>query len=159
MDKRDEAPNFRIFEPGGRVTGNRFPEIALPNITGGLQNLNEPGRPDLHVSNRGAGTAGRIAIPVLNLHKTRLNDPHLWFLGTSDQPGDYRSSGCSACHVVYGNDRDPAGLIEAGSSRNSGPIAIAFLTAGRSPISSNQRFTLGNSSMSIFRFAQLDAQG
>ena len=38
-------------------------------------------------------------------------------------------------------------------------IAIAFLTAGRSPISSSQRFTLGNSSMSIFRFAQLDAQG
>ncbi|MGC5393906.1 hypothetical protein ACPXAZ_25245, partial [Escherichia coli] len=45
------ADVFRVFEPGGRTTGNRFPEIALPNITGGLQNLSEPGRPDLHVSN------------------------------------------------------------------------------------------------------------
>jgi len=33
------------------------------------------------------------------------------------------------------------------------------LTAGRSPISSSQRFTFGNSSMSIFRVAQLDAHG
>ena len=50
-------------------------------------------------------------------------------------------------------------LIEAGSSRNSGPMAMAFLTAGRSPISSSQRFTFGISSMSIFRVTQLDAQG
>src|SRR5579862_1808147 len=28
-------------------------------------------------------------------------------LGTNDHPGDYRSSGCTACHVVYANDRDP----------------------------------------------------
>ena len=47
-------------------------------------------------------------------------------------------------------------LIEAGSSRNSGPMAMAFFTAGRSPISSSQRFTFGNSSISIFRVAQLD---
>ena len=107
---------FRVFESGGRVTGNRFPEIGLPNITGGIQNLNEPGRPDLHVSNRGNGTAGRISIPVLNVHKTRLNDPHMWFLGTNDQPGDYRSSGCAGCHVVYANDRDPL---------HSGPYATA----------------------------------
>ena len=52
-----------------------------------------------------------------------------------------------------------SGLMEAGSSRNSGPIVIAFSTAGRSPISSSQRFTFGNSSMSIFRVAQLDARG
>ena len=78
---------FRAFEAGGRVTGNRFPEIGLPNLTGGIQALNEPGRPDLHVSNRGNGTAGRISISVLNLHKTRLNDPHMWFMGTNDQPG------------------------------------------------------------------------
>ena len=31
----------------------------------------------------------------------------MWFLGTDDQPGDYRSSGCAGCHVVYANDRDP----------------------------------------------------
>jgi len=31
----------------------------------------------------------------------------MWFLGTDDQPGDYRSSGCAGCHVIYSNDRDP----------------------------------------------------
>jgi len=45
----------------------------------------------------------------------------------------------------------------------SSPLGLldrwAFLTAGRSPISSSQRFTFGNSSMSIFRVAQLDAHG
>jgi len=101
------ADVFRVFERGGRVIGSQFPEIGLPNISGRLQTLDEPGRPDFHQSNRGPGTGARIAVPVLNLAKTRLNDPHMWFLGTSDQPGDYRSSGCSGCHVVYANDRDP----------------------------------------------------
>ena len=97
---------FRVFERGGRVISSQFPEIGLPNNTGALQKLDEPGRPDIRQSSRGPGTGSRIAVPVINITKTRLNDPHLWFLGTSDQPGDYRSSGCSACHVVYGNDRD-----------------------------------------------------
>ena len=34
----------------------------------------------------------------------------LSFLGTNDHPGDYRSSGCTACHVVYANDRSPVEL-------------------------------------------------
>jgi hypothetical protein len=137
------ADNFRVFEPGGRVTGNRFPEIALPNITGGLQNLNEPGRPDLHVSNRGPGTAGRIAIPVLNIHKTRLNDPYMWFMGTNDQPGDYRGSGCSGCHVVYANDRDEkhsgpyAKFGNTGQSRTADPVIPKHESAH--PL--NHRFT------------------
>ena len=99
--------NFRVFERGGRNIGSQFPEIGLPDATGELQRLEEPGRPDIRQSNRGLGTGLRIAIPVLNLHKTRLNDPLMWFLGSNDQPGDYRSSGCSACHVVYANDRQP----------------------------------------------------
>ncbi|MCA1658881.1 MAG: hypothetical protein LC627_06260, partial [Verrucomicrobiaceae bacterium] len=37
----------------------------------------------------------------------RLHDPLLGFLGSNDHAGDYRSSGCSACHVVYANDRSP----------------------------------------------------
>lgn len=98
---------FRVFERGGRTIGNLFPEVGLPNLSGGLQALVEPGRPDIRQSNRGPGTGGRIAVPVLNVHKTRLNDPFTWFIGTNDQPGDYRSSGCAACHVVYSNDRDP----------------------------------------------------
>ncbi|MBL0140830.1 MAG: hypothetical protein IPP91_01895 [Betaproteobacteria bacterium] len=100
------ADVFRVFERGGRVISSQFPEIGLPNSSGVLQRLDEPGRPDLKQSNRGPGTGSRIALPVLNITKTRLNDPHLWFLGTNDQPGDYRSSGCSACHAVYANDRD-----------------------------------------------------
>jgi hypothetical protein len=98
---------FRIFERGGRVIGTQFPDIGDPNSSGDLQLLDEPGRPDFHASNRGAGTGSRIAVPLINIHKTRLNDPTMWFLGTDDQPGDYRSSGCSGCHVVYANDRDP----------------------------------------------------
>ncbi|NBU12824.1 MAG: hypothetical protein EBT40_05395, partial [Betaproteobacteria bacterium] len=99
---------------GGRVINSSFPEIGLPNSSGTLQKLDEPGRPDIKQSNRGPGTGNRISVPVINLTKTRLNDPHLWFLGTNDNPGDYRSSGCTACHVVYANDRQP---------EHSGPYA------------------------------------
>jgi hypothetical protein len=105
---------FRVFERGGRNILNLFPETGIPNSLGQIQRLEEPGRPDIRQSNRGPGTGARIAVPLINIHKTRLNDPFTWFLGTNDQPGDYRSSGCSSCHVVYANDRDP---------RHSGPYA------------------------------------
>ena len=100
------ADIFRVFERGGRNIGTLFPEIGLPDESGKIQRLEEPGRPDLKQSNRGSGTGNRVSIPVLNIHKTRLNDPFIWLMGTNDNPGDYRSSGCSACHVVYANDRD-----------------------------------------------------
>ena len=70
---------FRVFERGGRNISNQFPETALPNSLGMLQRLEEPGRPDIKQSNRGPGTGGRIAVPLLNAHKTRLNDPLMWF--------------------------------------------------------------------------------
>lgn len=98
---------FRVFERGGRTKSNRFPETGLPNLSGNPQQSVEPGNPDIRLSKRGPGTGGRIAVPVLNIHKTRLNDPVSWFIGTNDQPGDYRNSGCASCHVVYANDRDP----------------------------------------------------
>ncbi len=98
---------FRVFERGGRNIGNLFPETGLPNALGQLQRIEEPGRPDFRQSNRGPGTGGRISVPLINITKTRLNDPLLWFMGTNDQPGDYRQSGCASCHVVYANDRDP----------------------------------------------------
>lgn len=101
------ADVFRVFERGGRNILSQFPEIGLPNPTGLIQRLEEPGRPDLKQSNRGPGTGLRVAIPALNIHKTRLNDPFTWFMGTNDQPGDYRHSGCASCHVVYANDREP----------------------------------------------------
>ena len=114
--------NFRVFERGGRVINSQFPEIGIPNITGSLQKLDEPGRPDIRQSNRGPGTGLRISVPVLNITKTRLNDPQMWFLGTNEQPGDYRSSGCTGCHAIYANDRDP---------KHSGPYA-AFGHSGES---------------------------
>jgi hypothetical protein len=101
------ADVFRVFERGGRTIGTQFPEIGLPSPSGNIQRLEESGRPDIRQSNRGPGTGLRVAIPVLNIHKTRLNDPFMWFMGTNDQPGDYRQSGCAGCHVVYANDREP----------------------------------------------------
>ena len=101
------ADVFRVFEKGGRNINTQFPEIGLPNATGLLQRLEEPGRPDIRQSNRGPGTGLRVAIPVLNIHKTRLNDPFTTMMGTNDQQGDYRASGCASCHVVYANDREP----------------------------------------------------
>jgi hypothetical protein len=98
---------FRVFERGGRTIGTQFPEIGLPSPSGSIQRLEESGRPDIRQSNRGPATGLRVAIPVLNIHKTRLNDPFMWFMGTNDQPGDYRHSGCAGCHVVYANDREP----------------------------------------------------
>ena len=68
---------FRIFEPGNFVAGLRL-----------------------------EGTDAKIAVVYLNVLKTRLNDPSLWFIGTNEQSGDYRHSGCAACHSVYANDRD-----------------------------------------------------
>ncbi len=98
---------FRVFERGGRNIISLFPETGIPNSLGLIQRIEEPGRPDLRQSNRGPGTGARIAVPVINITKTRLNDPFTWFMGTNDQPGDYRHSGCASCHVVYANDRDP----------------------------------------------------
>src|SRR5688500_7724162 len=98
---------FRVFERGGRNISTQFAEVVNPNITGSIQRLEEGGRPDLRQSNRGPGTGLRVSIPILNVHKTRLNDPFMWFMGTNDQPGDYRHSGCAGCHVVYANDRAP----------------------------------------------------
>jgi len=94
------ADIFRIFERGGRNINSFFPETGIPNPE------EEPGKPDVRASFRGPGTGSRVSIPVLNIHKTRLNDPNMWFMGTKDQPGDFRSSGCAGCHVVYANDRE-----------------------------------------------------
>src|SRR5579884_623925 len=116
------ADVFRVFERGGIINNPQFPEIGNPNSTGDEQQLDEPGRPDLRQSNRGPATGLRVSIPILNITKTRLNDPTTWFLGTNDNPGDYRNSGCASCHVIYGNDRD---------IQESGPYA-AFGNRGTS---------------------------
>ena len=128
---------FRVFERGGRNVNTQFAEVGLPNPTGSIQRLEEPGRPDIRQSNRGPATGLRVAIPILNVHKTRLNDPFMWFMGTNDQPGDYRHSGCSGCHVVYANDREPRHSLTYAPYGRDGQTAtadptIASLREGRS---------------------------
>ena len=126
------ADVFRVFERGGRTINSQFPEIGLPNPTGSIQRLEEPGRPDLKQSNRGPATGLRVAIPVLNIHKTRLNDPFMWFMWTNDQPGDYRHSGCASCHVIYANDREPRhSLTYAQYGRDGQTIAVDPTIAGK----------------------------
>ncbi len=95
---------LRIFEPGGRF----LPEIGIPERT------EEPGRPRTRLSVRGLGTSNRTDPVLVSANKTRLFDPTLNMMGTNDHPGDYRQSGCTACHVVYANDR---------SRVHSGPYA------------------------------------
>ncbi len=88
---------FRVFEKGGV----KPPEIGSPEP----QALD--GKPERALSNRGFGTLLRTDPTALGAQKTRLNDPLLPFPGTNDHPGDYRASGCTACHTVYANDRSP----------------------------------------------------
>lgn len=95
---------FRAFERGGGPKS----ELGNPNRE------DVPGQPDISLTNRGFGTQASVDPVILGAQKTRLNDPVLSFFGTNDAPGDYRSSGCAACHVIYANDRDKF---------NSGPYA------------------------------------
>ena len=86
---------LRVFERGGGPKG----EVGEP------LRADEAGKPDDKLGNRGFGTQLRTDPVFLGLQKTRLVDPVLGLPGTNDQPGDYRASGCTACHVVYANDR------------------------------------------------------
>jgi hypothetical protein len=95
---------LRVFERGGMKKG----EIGNPDRE------EESGRPDDKLGERGFGTLLRTDPVFLGLQKTRLLDPLLSLPGTNDQPGDYRGSGCTSCHVVYANDRSP---------QHSGPYA------------------------------------
>ena len=88
---------LRIFEKGGE----KQLQLGVPTSE------EPPGKPLRRLSERGLGTLNRTDPVFLGLQKTRLHDPLLGFLGSNDHPGDYRSSGCSACHVVYANDRSP----------------------------------------------------
>src|SRR5215470_8716666 len=102
----DPLPRWEITQPGNILRsfergGGRAAEVGMPSPE------ERPGRPTQNtLSPRGLGTLLRTDPVFLGLQKTRLLDPMLSFLGTNDQPGDYRSSGCSSCHVVYANDRD-----------------------------------------------------
>ena len=102
----EPLPHFEESQPGNIL---RIFERGQekPLSLGNPDPFEEPGRPAHRLSDRGLGTLNRIDPVFLNLQKTRLNDPLLDFLGSNNHPGDYRSSGCTACHVVYANDRSP----------------------------------------------------
>src|SRR4051812_32444826 len=104
---------LRVFERGGEKRG----EVGNP------VSEEAPGRPDAKLSDRGFGTLLRTDPVFLGLQKTRLLDPLLSMPGTNDQPGDYRASGCSACHVVYANDRSPVHAAHYAADGNDGRTA------------------------------------
>ena len=101
---------LRVFERGGGPKG----EVGEP------LRADDAGKPDDKLGNRGFGTELRTDPVFLGLQKTRLLDPLLSFPGTNDQPGDYRASGCSACHVVYANDRSTAHSAQYATFGNRG---------------------------------------
>jgi len=106
---------LRIFERGGRFR----PEIGIP------EREEDAGRPRTRLSVRGLGTQNRTDPTMLGVQRTRLFDPTLNFLGTNDHPGDYRSSGCTACHVIYANDRSP---VDSGPYARYGNRGLSFTT-------------------------------
>jgi hypothetical protein len=123
----DPLQRWEVSQPGNMLRafergGEKRSEIAIPNTE------EEPGAPDTKLSDRGIGTNLRTDPVFLGLQKTRLLDPLLSFPGTNDQPGDYRSSGCSACHVVYANDRSPQHSGEYARFGNQGRSASADAT-------------------------------
>jgi len=112
---------LRVFERGGL----RVPNIGIPDPE------EEPGRPDKNLSVRGYGTGTRTDPVFLGLQKTRLPDPLLSLPGTNDHPGDYRGSGCTACHVIYANDRSPLHSGPYAQYGNMGYTANPDLTIPR----------------------------
>jgi hypothetical protein len=112
---------LRVFERGG----GKKAEVGNPSGS------EPPGRPDDKLSDRGFGTGLRTDPVFLGLQKTRLVDPVMSLPGTNDHPGDYRASGCSACHVIYANDRDPGHSGAYAAFGHSGTSATADPTVDK----------------------------
>jgi hypothetical protein len=115
----DPLPRFEMSQPGNVLRiferGGRFRlEVGIP------ERLEESGRPRTRLSTRGLGTENRTDPVFIGLQRARLFDPTLNFLGTNDHAGDYRSSGCTACHVIYANDRSPVHSAQYARHGNRG---------------------------------------
>ena len=85
---RRHLPRVRARRTQHRAACSRR---SAAELAGQLQRIEEPGRPDIRQSNRGPGTGARIAVPVINITRRASTIRSSWFLGTNDQPGDYRS--------------------------------------------------------------------
>src|SRR5215204_6409330 len=119
LDFLEPLPRWEISQPGNILRvfergGKRRLELGLPDKE------EENGKPDKGLSPRGLGTNNRTDPVYLGLQKTRLLDPTLNFLGTNDHAGDYRSAGCTACHVIYANDTSIAAAGSYALAGNQG---------------------------------------
>jgi hypothetical protein len=126
----DPLPRFEVGQPGNVLRvferGQQRPlEIGLPTPD------EAPGRPANRLSQRGLGTLNRTDPVWLNLQKTRLFDPALSLLGNNEHPGEFRSSGCSGCHVLYANDRSPVHSGEIARHGHAGLTASVDPTIPR----------------------------
>jgi hypothetical protein len=126
----DPLQRWEISQPGNMLRafergGGKRTEIANPDPEA------VSGAPDTKLSDRGIGTNLRTDPVFLGLQKTRLLDPLLSLPGTNDQSGDYRSGGCSACHVVYANDRFPEHSAAYAQFGNQGHSASADTTINK----------------------------
>ncbi len=140
----DPLPRFEVQQPGNLLRifekGQEKPlEIGNPNLE------EPPGRPLNRLSNRGLGTLNRIDPVWLNLQKTRLFDPSLSLLGNNHVPGEFRSSGCSGCHVIYANDRDPAHSADYAQFGNLGRSVTVDPTIPKNESGHPVRHTFTNS--------------
>jgi hypothetical protein len=120
----DPLPRFEVGQPGNVLRvferGQQKPlEIGVPTQD------EAPGRPANRLSQRGLGTLNRTDPVWLNLQKTRLFDPALSFLGNNEHPGEFRSSGCSGCHVLYANDRSAVHSGDAAQYGHQGKSVTA----------------------------------
>ena len=108
------ADAFRSSSAAGATSSASSPRSACPTRSARSSGSRSRAGPTSGSRTAAPGTGLRVAIPVLNITKTRLNDPFTWFLGTNDQPGDYRSSGC-------------------GGATSSTPTTASRATPGRTP--------------------------
>ncbi len=129
----DPLPRFELSQPGNIL--RIFEKGGEKQLTLGIPTSDEPpGKPDRRLSERGLGTLLRTDPVYLGLVKTRLHDPLLGFMGENNHPGDYRTSGCSACHVIYANDRSPT---QSGYYSKYGNQGLSF--TGDESIPKNER--------------------
>ena len=90
-------------------------------------------RGNIGASARGKGTEFKVSGVYLAVQKTRLNDPGLWLMGPNEVGGDFRQTGCAACHVPYANDGEPANAAHLAQYGNKG-----FSFSGDKAIPKNQ---------------------